>query len=149
MKKKKFKFNMAALLALYIIVLLLIVSCKKTDVNAPLPQSQDAFSLDEQLQKVKDAAASTLNGTLGGEEGQTVFVPAPGQTQQPGSNAVSRGYISPCIVSKYKVLNKYCSFKNFWHNQSTLLSWYVPYSIVLFILFLFLVWLSVHLWRQR
>lgn len=130
-------------------LLLLLAGCKK-DVTAP--SEAGVPSLDSQIQDIKDSALDALNGTLGesveGEEGQTVFFPAPSGEQSFGST-ISQQYASSCLLAKYRFLNKYCSFKNFWHNQSILLSWYIPYSIVLFLLFIFLIWLGIYLWGRR
>lgn len=132
-----------------IVLLMLLVGCKsKADSSVPTSES-----LIEQARQAAQAAID--NATIPESEQQIVIPPQSVQQQIPqaglwGSNAViTKDYIAPCKLQKYKILNAYCKGKTFWIKQSTLTSWYVSYSIVLFLLLLFVIWFIIKLWNQR
>lgn len=132
---------------LFVLVALVLVSgCKKSSDSIP-----DSSSLIEQA---RHAAQQALSNATIPESGQQIVIP-PQQIQQSpqttmqGSDVISKNYIAPCTLQKYKVLNVYCKGKTFWGKQSTLASWYVPYSLVLFVLVVFVVYFIIKLWNRN
>ena len=125
-------------LVIVLIVLIDLTGCKSKDTSIS-PPTQEA-STDSVLQKIKETAqqitsseTANITGEVIQQAGQTVFVPI---EQKAPDGTISPNYKSPCMVERYRGLNIYCRGKTFWHNQSTLLSWYIPYSLVLLILFI-------------
>ena len=124
---------------LLVLLILFLASCKKS------AEPSIADSIDSQIEAVREKASEVVEGinkTIQPEpETQTVYVQVP--QQEASSEVISMTYESPCVLKKYRVLNSYCGAKTFWHNQSTLLSWYVPYAVVLLALAaaVFVIWL--------
>ena len=128
-------------LLVFAAILIVLAGCKQ--------KSQISDSIDSKIDEIKQSAAAVTDKETLQEAGnvtaqivesvtQTVFVPLPQQSIS-SNDIVSRNYQSSCLVKKYSVLNIYCSFKNFWHNQNSLISWYVPYSFVLLLLVVVLI----------
>ena len=136
------KGNKLALVG-FVVIVIILSGCKK---QADAPKEG---SVDEALKGIKEAAkeiVSGVNETLPKEEesSQTVYLP-----ESPKGSTLNQNYKSPCALDKYRGLNTYCKSKTFWHNQSTLLSWYIPYSIVSLLAFILVVVIVWHLWRNR
>ena len=128
-------------LVVFAVIVLFLLGCKK-QANAP-----NEGSVDEALKKIKETAKEIVNETLPkaeGESSQVVYLP-----ESSKGSILNQDYKSPCAVERYRGLNVYCKSKTFWHNQSTLLSWYIPYSIVSLLVFIFAVVIVWHLWRNR
>lgn len=114
---------------IFALTLILAAGCKKTEIFEP------DYSIGQEIDKIKETAKNTLlnndTATQDNQELQTIYV-----YQDNGEDekikTISANYQSSCLVKKYKGLNIWCSFKNMWHNQSELISWYIPYSIMSF-----------------
>ena len=132
------------IIALFLL-LLLLVSCKKAETAAAPPPSEPASPLDSVISEIRKAAGN-LTEQPSEQPSQTVYVPV--ETQQP-DGTITKNYRSQCLVQKYKGLNVYCKFKSFWHNQSSLLSWYIPYSFVAFVAFILIILIIIWLWRNK
>lgn len=144
MKKTNSNKNFIPVL-LFILILLLASCSSKTSVPSD--------SVDAQLQNVKNTAAQitespevqqakNVSVVITQEAGQTIILPQqPAQGQIP-QNALSPNYVAPCLLKNYRILNKYCSFKNFWHLQGTLISWYISFPVLLlaFVIAIIVIW---------
>ena len=116
-----------------LLLLMLVSACSKAN------QAKD--SIDAQIKSIKEGASKIeefipASGNQSDAEGQTVYVPIP--SQQPeiqenfNYNAIfSPTYNAPCKLQKYKILNKYCSAKTYWQQQSEIISLRISYSIIL------------------
>ena len=132
-------------LILFALLILFISSCAKAGTSP----ASEPNSFDSQIAAIKEKAQNVDSGIESNESGfteQVVILPL--QQNQPiigATDIFSPNYRVPCIVEKYKVLNKYCGMKTFWLQQSELTSWYVPYYII----FLILVIVIFILWMRR
>lgn len=135
---------------LFIAFIVLISACKPSASGSassasPSDSVPPDASVDSQVNSIKNSILHPLESPTAQQVGnatrqavnaadsasQKVLVPS---RQLPSDTIITIGYVSPCLVQNWKVLNIYCKGKTFWHNQSTLLSWYVSYSLVLFAL---------------
>ena len=131
---------------LIILLLLLVLASACSKAN----QAKD--SIDAQIESIKEGASEVENlipvsGNQSGAEGQTVYVPVPQLQAQQGDNIddgdiFSPSYRAPCTLQKYKILNKYCSAKTYWQQQSEIISWRISYSIILLglVILVFALW---------
>lgn len=129
-----------------IMFVLLIAGCSKAQqTTQQIKDRTDAEieKITENIGSVPEVTAENITSVIQ-QEGQTVYVPLPPQQLDSGQGAIYKSYKSSCVVERYKGLNIYCGAKNFWHNQATLLSWYIPYALVLLVLIIvvFLLWLK-------
>jgi len=128
-----------------LLLLLFISSCSKaSDAKDSVDRQID--TLKETFTEVPAIQPSTV--LSGDNNTQIVILPSDSPSTFPSSlniDTLSSAYRSPCFFENYKILNSYCSFKNFWHNQSTLLSWYVGYPIILFLFFIAV----IYIWWNR
>lgn len=128
-------------------LLTMLIGCKSKESSAPTSQSL--------IEQAKQAAQQALsNATIPESEQQLVIPPQSQQVQSPqttmqGSDVIDKNYIAPCTLQKYKVLNTYCKGKTFWVKQSTLTSWYVPYSLVLFALAVITIYFIIKLMNRN
>lgn len=130
------------------VLLLLLSGCKKSATTQSAAPPDATESLIEQARQAAKDVLSQDNATTAGQTQTMILPPSPQQAFQ-GNDVVSRSYVAPCSIQKYKGLNLYCKGKNVWHNYSTITSWYVPYTIVLFLLFVFIIWAAIKLWKSR
>lgn len=129
-----------------LLVILIAAGCKKAD---------SASAADSLIEQARQAAKDAVQG-IAPNESESPQIVIPAQQQQPSQSfsqndvspeIISRNYAASCMLERYKVLNSYCKGKTFWVKQATLISWYVPYAVVLLVLAiaLFLLWL----WRRN
>ena len=132
---KRSRMNRFELIPLFLIILLLLASCRKAaDVRD---------SIDARVEAIKDSAAvvegiiPTDSSISAPESIQTVYADASQQQaqQQPqiyqNTNMFSSDYRAPCRLERFKVLNTYCGAKTYWQQQSEIISWRISYSLVL------------------
>ena len=157
--KRRYLFLMTAILIMkkgnnFLILLMLFVvilsGCKKA---GELPANA-ADSISAQVDAIKASAENAVVGALPNEtqqdsaaSTQTMYLPQDAAAQD--SNIILQSYTIPCRLQRFTFLNKYCGFKNYWSKQSTLLSWYLPYWIVLLFLFIAIVIFLWNLWKGR
>ena len=130
-----------------LLFVILVIGCKKTAIS-PEAAPDEPAGIDEKLKELIDDAKEivALNETQQQQDIQTVYVPV---AEASDEYAISKAYTHPCKLEKYKVLNLYCGFMTYWKKQSTLTSWYVPYSVIFFIVLVFILYFAVKLWRSR
>ena len=133
-------------LLILLLLLALIASCKKA--------TDTAAGIKDQVSQLADKAGQVTAPIIITGEGNQTQIIIPAQPQKPQqqfqtSNVLSPDYIAPCILQKFTILNWYCSGKTLFIQQSTSLSWHIPYWLILLLLLIFAVWFIIQLWKRR
>lgn len=132
---------------MFFVIVILAASCKKASDSSGV-----IGDITSQIVYVRESAAEAINNTAAAipqlpQDQQAVYAPQEQQSSY-GNDAIAKSYRSPCILQKYRFLNSYCGVKNYWGKQSTLLSWYLPYWLILGMLFLAMLFFIWWLWSR-